>query len=182
MRYCFERNMTPSSDEIGRMLPQLAKLAGHAELEAICSLMTVRELQAGEHLVEEGKAFDQVGLLWSGRLAVTLAHGSGTVEAGELGPGAILGEVSLLDPGPATATVTAAGPAAVLLLSRGALDRLRKEHPRAAAAMMHTLALVLCERVREATDRLESLRGHEPALKHTTLLSALASLFGQGKG
>jgi CRP-like cAMP-binding protein len=169
--------MMPSGQDVARRFPNLARHCRDEDLTAIVARMTLRQLEPGEHLLEEGAVSDRVYFLLDGSLVVTLALAAGSVEAGRFGPGTVFGEVALLDPGPATATVTASEPAAVLVLGRDALDDLRVHHPRAASSVLHALAHVLSERIRRASDWLGELRGSQPA-PQTTLLGALRALLG----
>lgn len=141
------------------------------------SRMTLLRLQPREHLLEEGAVSDRVYFLLDGTLEVTLAVTTGAATAGTFGPGAVLGEVALLDPGPATATVTATAPATLLGLGRDALEGLRADHPRAVSSILHALAAVLSQRIRRATDWLGELRG-VPAQPPPTLMGALRALIG----
>jgi CRP-like cAMP-binding protein len=169
--------VTPSRQEFAARFPHLAEHCRHEDLAAILDQMTLRKLSPGERLIEEGAVSDRVYFLLDGTLVVTLSLARGSAEAGTFGPGTIFGEVALLDPGPATATVAAAGPATVLGLARAAVDELRVAHPRAASSVLHALAFVLTERIRRASDWLGQLRGHAPAPR-TTLLDAFRALLG----
>jgi len=169
--------MTPSGQEFAARFPHLARHCRDEDLAAILEKMTLRRLAPGERLIEEGTLADRVYFLLEGNLVVTLAVAMGSAEAGTFGPGTIFGEVALLDPGPATATVAAAGPASVLGLARVAVEELRAAHPRAASSVLQALAFVLSERIRRASDWLGELRGHAPAHR-ITLLGAFRALLG----
>src|SRR5205807_10096839 len=63
-----------------------------------------------------------------------------------LGPGAFFGEISLLDRGPRTATVTATSPIAMLALTAWTFRGLVEQHPTIALNMLRVVA----ERLRNA--------------------------------
>ena len=85
---------------------ELDRLSRHAEIV---------DFSAGETLMTEGQAGQEFFVIVDGEVGVT----SGRKTLAKLGPGAYVGEMALLDPGPRTATVTALrDTSAVLLASR----------------------------------------------------------------
>ena len=62
---------------------------------------------AGETILAEGDAGDTAFLIVSGSVEVSIGRGSETKSVGTLGPGDVFGEMSLIDPGPRSATVVA---------------------------------------------------------------------------
>ncbi len=72
-------------------------------------------LAAGEVLFEQGAEGDSLFAIQQGRIefSVLSAHGR-KLSLDLMGPGAVFGEISLFDPGPHTATVTALSPAQLL--------------------------------------------------------------------
>lgn len=96
---------------------------------------------AGTILVDQGDA---------GREAFVLVEGTATVKrngrkVGVLGPGSSIGELSLLDHGPRTATVTADTPVTLLVLSAREFAGIIEEVP----GLAHKLLAQLAGRVRE---------------------------------
>lgn len=98
-------------------------------------------VKAGHVLVEQGQ---------TGREAFVLLSGAATVrrngkKVATLGPGAVVGELSLLDHGPRTATVTCDTDCDVLVLSQnkflGTIDSV--------PALSHKLLASLAARIRE---------------------------------
>lgn len=85
---------------------ELDRLSRHAELV---------DFQAGQTLMTEGETGHEFFVIVDGEVGVT----AGGDTLAKLGPGAYVGELALLDPGPRTATVTALrDTSAVLLASR----------------------------------------------------------------
>ncbi len=96
---------------------------------------------AGSVLVDQGDA---------GREAFVLVEGAATVKrngrkVGTLGPGDAIGELSLLDHGPRTATVTADTDVTLLVLSAREFSGVLEEVP----GLAHKLLAQLATRVRE---------------------------------
>jgi Cyclic nucleotide-binding domain len=77
-----------------------------------------RRLARGEHLVEQGEPGEELFLLFDGILEVVT---DGEVVA-EVGPGAILGEMALLDRGHRTATLRAVTPCRVAVVPGDQVD------------------------------------------------------------
>lgn len=73
------------------------------DLSSIARLAQERSFAPGERIVTEGELGDQLYLIMSGSVAVT----RGGEQVNTLSPGDAFGEISVLDAGPRTATVTA---------------------------------------------------------------------------
>jgi CRP-like cAMP-binding protein len=86
-----------------------------------------RDVPSGEVILQEGKGGDGLYVILQGRMRVT--HGDATLAV--LHEGDVFGEISLLNRGSATATVTAEGPAKLLRLPREAFLELISTHPQA---------------------------------------------------
>ncbi len=83
-------------------------------LETVADRASETTFEDGETLTREGEAGDTFYIIIEGRLEVSK---QGTTVR-ELGPGDFLGEISLVDGGPRTATVTAVGPVQALVIRR----------------------------------------------------------------
>ncbi len=94
-------------------------------IDAIDRLARPVSFQAGETLVREGDVGDSFIIVLSGSASVDRA---GTAIR-SLGAGDFLGEISLLDGGPRTATVTADSAIDGLLIDREGFERLMNEFP-----------------------------------------------------
>ncbi|MGA1155960.1 MAG: cyclic nucleotide-binding domain-containing protein [Ilumatobacteraceae bacterium] len=111
------------------------------DLEKISKAGDEVVLDAGSTIVDQGQ---------TGREAFVLLKGSATVrrngkKVATLGPGAVIGELSLLDHGPRTATVVADSDCTMLVISQrqflGVID--------AIPALSHKLLGTLAGRIRE---------------------------------
>jgi len=106
------------------------------ELGSIAKLMTEVPVSAGSAIVREGAA---------GREFFVIAEGTAKVTAGgrkraTLGPGAFFGEMSLIDHGPRTATVTAETPMKVYVLDAREFGGLLDASPTVTRKILKTLA------------------------------------------
>lgn len=115
------------------------------ELAAVADVAVPAELPAGSVLTREGQVGALAYVIETGVCDV-LRNGRRIVR---LGPGALVGELSLLDGGPRTATVQAATDVHALEISQGDLERLLRRAPNLRRAVLCSLA----ERVRDVDSR-----------------------------
>src|SRR3954447_1399521 len=111
------------------------------DLQKIASAADEIQVPAGHVLVDQGQA---------GREAFVIVDGSATVRRNgkkvtTLGPGAVVGELSLLDHGPRTATVVADTDTSVLVIDQRHSLPVLDEVP----ALAHKLLATLASRIRE---------------------------------
>ncbi len=127
-------------------------------------------LQPGDVLFREGEPGNSLFLVLEGHLKVTLAAGERAVRLAELGPGAILGEMVLIDPSPRSATATATAPSTCLGLSAQDLEELQWEDPPLASALLRAFTHTLAGRVRTAEVKLAAMQ--DPTLLRTLWMGA----------
>lgn len=111
------------------------------DLEKIAKAADEITLPAGKLIVDQGQ---------TGREAFIIVKGSATVKrngkkVASLGPGAVVGELSLLDHGPRTASVTADTECQVLVISQRQFMAVIDAIP----ALSHKLLSTLAGRIRE---------------------------------
>ena len=115
-----------------------------------------KRLPAGTVLIREGQPIEALTFVLDGVLSVT-AEGVG--EIARLGSGEILGEMSLVDESPPSATVSVLEPATVLSIDRTMLDAKTTCDPCFAARLYRAIAMFLSVRMRATVKRL----GYGPA-------------------
>ena len=152
-----------------------------ADLAAAGAHFRMRELAAGETLIKEGGSVPAACLVMDGSVLVLARVADKDIEVVRLGAGSLVGEVSFLDAGPATATVVADSGATVATLDHPAWERLEREHPRAAMRLYHAFTSTVASRVRGATLHLEDLRDPDsPTRSPEATMDAFRALFGLG--
>jgi CRP/FNR family cyclic AMP-dependent transcriptional regulator len=137
-------------ERFAERFPRVAAPLEGGELEALLASLELHDADAGEALVAEETQSSDLFLVWDGALDVTLRGAAGERTLAPVGPGDVFGEVSLLDPGPATATVVTEQGCVTLRLSRERLDALRADNPAAAAALLREVVASLGARLRRA--------------------------------
>jgi CRP-like cAMP-binding protein len=136
-------------------------------------------LAAGEILFRAGASDDGCYRVDDGLLKVTIVSGSGAERIlAFLGPGAIVGELSIIDGLPRSATVVAVRNSAASFLSRADFEAFAEKHPE----VYKSLVRLLAQRLREtdaavAASSFLSLKGRVAR----TMLE-LAEHFGQEVG
>jgi CRP-like cAMP-binding protein len=120
-------------------------------LQALAERLRPRTLRRGEVLFREGDGGQELYILRAGTVLVSkLVLGRVEQVLARLGPGELLGDMSLFDGAPRSATVTAESDAAVLCLDREGLHLLTEASPRAAAAFFFQMGRVFTARLRES--------------------------------
>lgn len=145
---------------------ELAKMQGADSLFAGLSAQDWDDLAAravrvnfkrGKELLAQGESGDKLLILTEGSARVTLTTANGReIILAYADPGAVLGEIALLDGGERTASVFATSDGSALQLGRNALKDFAAGHPDFAWRMMQQLA----RRLRTADQTIESDRAY----------------------
>jgi CRP/FNR family transcriptional regulator, cyclic AMP receptor protein len=109
-----EETMSHVTDHL-KAVPLFQGLSDSA-LDAVAGLATEVEFTDGQTVTREGELGDSFYVLVAGQLNVSRNDSDVRV----LGPGDFLGEISLVDGRPRTATTTAVGPVETLVIHRPA--------------------------------------------------------------
>ena len=105
-------------------------------------------------LIEEGAMQTEVFVVISGQLEVRARQEDGTdTLLARVGPGETIGEISLFDPGPAAATVTAVEFSQLWRIADADLLQFMTDNPGAGNVLLRTLASILAQRLRQMNPR-----------------------------
>jgi signal transduction histidine kinase len=126
------------SIEFLRRLPLFASLP-EPDLEQLYQQAEPVTLPPGQLLIEEGAPGDALFVLIDGQLQVTKRSGGQDVKVDVRLPGEVIGEMSLLDNSPRSATVRALLESHLLRVSKAAFERTLATSPSAALATLHTV-------------------------------------------
>jgi CRP/FNR family cyclic AMP-dependent transcriptional regulator len=108
----------------------------------------------GNIIIEEGEQQTEVFVVISGKLEVRAKQEDGSeILLAQIGPGETLGEISLFDPGPAAATVTALEFSQLWRIADADLMHFMEENPGAGNVLLRTLASILAQRLRQMNPR-----------------------------
>ncbi len=116
------------------------------------------ELAADEVLFSKGETGDRLYVLARGSVSIFsgTAGEAGVQRLASFAPGVIFGETAMLDGGGRTATGVADRPSVVYILTRDALDEIRRNDPMLATQVLLNLARQLSARLRFATGTIQS--------------------------
>lgn len=111
-------------------------------------------IQEDATLIEEGTRQDSLYFLISGLLHVSTDVDGQHKLISRIQPGETIGEISVFDPGKASATVTAKAFCQVWKASREDIDAFLSTYPDAAGRLLLGLLSVLCLRLRHTNEKL----------------------------
>jgi signal transduction histidine kinase len=154
-----------------------------AELARIRGVATEVALTTGATLMAEGDPGDALYLVLEGDLAVTTRAGAGEVPLTTVGPGAVQGEIAVLEGGVRRATVRAVTPARLLRIGRDDLFDVMAREP----AIIRSLAATVAGRLRvleasvQEQERLASLGTLAAGLAHELNNPAAAARSSAGR-
>ena len=125
-----------SNLELIRRVPLFSNLAP-AQAEVVAASVSTARFQRGDAIVEQGQKSNSLGILLTGRARVVKTNERGReVILATLSPGDYLGEMSLIDNQPHSATVRADIQTDVLILGRAEFARCLAENTAMAYAVM----------------------------------------------
>ena len=116
------------------------------DLAKIARLTDEIDISEGRTMVVEGDTGHEAFVIVEGSAAVS----QGGTEVATIGPGAVFGEMALIDRAPRNATVTATSPMRVLVIGKREFTGLLDEAPDFRTSIMSALA----DRVRETDKEL----------------------------
>jgi len=154
-------------DALGN-IPMFRYLA-YNELLKIFAMMSQENVPGGHRLIEEGTAGDEMYIVISGKVRV---H-SGDTTITHLGPGDHLGEMSLLDKAPRSASITADEPSLLLGLSRDDFFTLIRKEGDLAKKILWNFLQVLTHRLRQTNLDLKDAKAAAEAQDLTDEITPL---------
>ena len=111
------------------------------ECDWLAEIVTMRRLEKGDILIEQGKKDDSLYVLITGRLQVNRSTGgAGHVTLACIREGEMAGEMGFLDDSEHSATLQADDTSEILQINRTDLEGLLDEHPRTVYKLMRAIA------------------------------------------
>ena len=135
------------------LFPDIAKHCGRSGLDALLNAMTELQVEAGHVVIREGEESGNLYFVIEGELTSSLEGNGNVLEMGSVTAGDTFCKANLLDPGPATMTVTAATNVTLLVLSHNAFRELEKLDLQMTGNLLRMLSDELIELCRNA-DRI----------------------------
>jgi CRP/FNR family transcriptional regulator len=136
--------------ELLRRVPLFSELSG-AELERVAQVGIPRSFPRETRIFHEGDSGDACYIVREGSCRVTREHSDGrAITLATLGPGAIFGELAMLDGERRSASVETTDNTELVALPASDVRKLIREHPE----MAEKLVVALTRRLREANERI----------------------------
>jgi CRP-like cAMP-binding protein len=147
-----------------------------AELEMLSTVFAVRHLPAGKVLCREKDSYASLIVVVAGAVTQTRElPGGRRLSLGRAGPGAVLGQKSLIDGRPRSATLEAKQPTIALECNRADFQRLFKANSPFAYKM---LDVVVQDRRLRSVDAIVDRALSDPARTISSVLAAMSQASG----
>jgi bacteriocin-type transport-associated protein len=130
------------------------------DVEWLIAKGETQRVAAGTTLIHEGRPVDALYIVLDGSVTV-LTQALGGQEVAKLGVGEIVGEMSLVDARPPSATVQARERATLFVIPRDELVRRLAQDTGFAARFYRAIALFLSDRLRGTVSRMGYGRGQQ---------------------
>ncbi len=136
--------------ELLRRVPLFSELS-EGELDRVSQVAVPRSFPRDTRVFHEGDPGDACYIIRSGSCRVTREHPDGrAITLANLGPGAIFGELAMLDGERRSASIETTDETELLALPAGDVRSLIRQHPE----MGEKLVVALTRRLREANERI----------------------------
>ena len=143
-------------DEIHDIVKSMALFEGFSkqECEVLCEYMECYGAPSKTSILHEGDQGDFLMIVLTGQINVLKASDAAiSEEVARLGPGGLLGEMSLFDGQPRFASCVATQPTDFAVLTRDSINDLLIDHPRLCNKLLLILLQVMAQRLRVTTVR-----------------------------
>jgi CRP/FNR family transcriptional regulator, cyclic AMP receptor protein len=163
--------------EIVRLLSNSFLFSGLTgdEFDKISKFAKLSKMARGETVFFKGDEGNSMFAVISGRLKVQNVSEEGkTLILGFLEPGAVFGEIAVLDSKPRTASVVSVEPSELLVIERAPFLRFLEAHPSVAIKLM----MAMCERLRTTDEFLENMVFMSLPTRLARMLRLLAERYG----
>lgn len=111
-------------------------------------------ISKGEVLFRQGEGQDTLYLVLSGTLEAEHTSDVSRIKVGQIQAGESIGEMSVLDPMPASATVRAITDGKVWRINREKFQAFLKEHPSSGVKILENISIQLARRMRVSGEKL----------------------------
>lgn len=124
------------------------------ELQAFSTLFSLREIPAGEKILEEGRPVTSFYIVCNGTVHARRTVQKKEVLLGRISGGGFFGEINLFDPGVATASIYAMDKVRLASVSYDDLRAFMSENPATGYKIVSSLMGELSHRLRTTNQRL----------------------------
>jgi len=146
------------------MVQQIFEMIGHSkffadftreDVDRLTGFMQVYRANAGQEIIHEGDVDDYMLLIIEGRVEIVKTDSQGNHRPmTAVGPGATLGEMSMIDGEPRFATCIAVDSTTFSVLSRDSMVKIILEEPGLGSKILIKLVTLLSQRLRSTSSNL----------------------------
>ena len=150
--------------EAKTIVEQIFEMIGHSrffsdftreDVEQLAAFMQIYRANTGEMIIREGEVDDYLILIIEGRVEISKSDSQGEAHPmTSVGPGATLGEMSMIDGEPRFATCVALEPTTFAVLSRDNMVKIIIEEPGLGSKILIKLVTLLSQRLRATSSNL----------------------------
>lgn len=170
--------MTP--EELASLLTprSILSVCTPEELGDLLSISVVCKMRNGEEILAQGEEGNAVVVILAGVARISMVAPNGhEIVLDYAEPGAVIGEIAMLDGRPRTASATAVYAGRYLRVTRAAAEGFLQRHPKVALAMLRDMA----RRLRETDTTIESDRAFAAGPRLARFLKRLTEQKAVGK-
>jgi CRP/FNR family transcriptional regulator, cyclic AMP receptor protein len=124
------------------------------EISAFGRLLTIREAQMRERILEEGTVVTHFHIVCDGIVHIRRLAQKREMLLGRLGPGGFFGEINLFDPGVATASIYAMKPTQLAAIDYESFRNFMAATPTAGYKIVSAMMAEMARRLRQTNTRL----------------------------
>lgn len=152
---------SPAAETAAQLLcaPTALLQLSHREARTVVAYMQPRRISEGTKFIREGDGEDTgfMVLVLDGEVRIEhiVANRGAPVTVSVVGPGALIGEMGLLDGAPRSASCVALTDMRCAVLSRDSLNQLVDAQPRTAAKLVLAISLRIAQRMRDHQEKLK---------------------------
>ena len=153
------------------------------DLKVLLDSLQASDVSAGTRFISSGADSDALYLLVGGRVQVSLEANGESAVLGEFGQGHWVGEMGMIEPAAASATVAAVEDCSLLRLSHSDFMQLRRQCPSLTSSLLKVFSDQLAERLRSTmrfVDTGEAVSGQDAAgaVRHNWFIEAAKRIVG----
>ena len=131
-----------------------------SHIDEILEMATKQTFMGGDQIVRQFDRDTDLIIVLRGSAQIKTFSGD---TIAEVGPGTVLGEISLIDDEPRSATVTSVGETEVAVINSDRLRDMMKHDMGMRCVMIENLSKVICQRLRTANVQLDGMMS--PAIR-----------------
>ena len=147
------------NEEFEKQFPQWARALGPQNVASFLAATTKLELPANRVIIRDRMPVDSLFLILAGEVSITVEENKKSIKLGVIGPGQVLGEVSVLSGEQrASSTVTSLTPVKMLRLRHQSFEDLVATNYAIASVLLQHFVDMLADRLRASVKSFAELK------------------------